>query len=91
MEQKGDKTFRSEQLTKNDPVWQRIKTYPCGLASKCLEDDVRVFIKEQDQYTKLAKKQNLTEAEMLAVTRKTPGIALQQQLFGTHRKLLELI
>jgi hypothetical protein len=48
MEQKGDKTFRSEQLTKNDPVWQRIKTYPCGLASKCLEDDVRVFIKEQD-------------------------------------------
>ena len=55
------------------------------------KSEIGVFQKEQAQFIKISKKQNMSEEDMLTLVRKQPDVALKQSLFGTHRALLTLV
>ncbi len=85
------KNGKNESLGRNDPIWQMYKSYHVGRAVKGVESEIGVFQKEQAQFIKISKKQNMSEEDMLTLVRKQPDVALKQSLFGTHRALLTLV
>lgn len=64
------KNGKTESLGRNDPIWQMYKSYHVGRAVKGVESEIGVFQKEQAQFIKISKKQNMSEEDMLTLVRK---------------------
>ena len=81
----------NDQLTKADEVWQLYKTYHSGKIAVGLENEIKTFMKEQSEFSKLRNKDEQTTDDQHKMVRKLPQVTRKQAIYGTHRKFIEMI